>query len=181
MSAEATTPSPCPASWAEISDDGQYRYVLGRRWGSGAACMTFVMLNPSTADAEVDDPTIRRCIGFAKREGHDGLMVVNLFAYRSSSPAEMAASPSPLGPDNQSYVMDVLRAHAALDAGPVVAAWGAFFDSHSMMRNIALPIARCATKAGIELRALGLTKSGEPQHPLYISSDAPLVDFKALA
>ena len=163
--------------WAEISDCGRYRYLLGRRWGESSSCMTFVMLNPSTADAEVDDPTIRRCMGFAQREGHAGIMVINLFAFRATKPTELLDASSPCGRDNHSHVMAVLRSHAALDGGPVVAAWGSFFDARPMMRHLALPIEECAQHAGVDLLAFGLTKSGAPRHPLYLKADSPLIDY----
>lgn len=72
---------------AVISDDGRYRYRLWRTWAPELPRMAWIMLNPSTADAEVDDPTIRRCVGFAKREGCGGIEVVNLYAYRSTDPS----------------------------------------------------------------------------------------------
>ena len=84
-------------STAVISQDGLYRYHLERRW-SDAPFLTFVMLNPSTADAEIDDPTIRRCVGFSKREGAGGIAVVNLYAFRATSPADLRQASAPYGP-----------------------------------------------------------------------------------
>jgi hypothetical protein len=73
---------------ALFSRDRRFRYRLGRRWGQGAA-VCFVLLNPSTADEVVDDPTIRRCIAFARSLGYGGLEVVNLYAYVATDPAEL--------------------------------------------------------------------------------------------
>ncbi len=82
---------------AVISDCGRYRYRLTRRWGDGPL-LSFIMLNPSTADAEVDDPTIRRCMGFARRDGYGGIVVGNLYAFRTTKPKALFAADNPLGP-----------------------------------------------------------------------------------
>ena len=87
---------------AVISKCGAYRYSLTRKW-SDAPLLSFVMLNPSTADAKEDDPTIRRCIGFARREGAGGLIVANLYALRSSSPEALWAARDPIGPQNRRW------------------------------------------------------------------------------
>ena len=161
----------CPAR-SEIARDailspcGKYRYMLSRRWQSGPAC-GFIMLNPSTADASIDDPTIRRCMGFARREGCGGLIVVNLYAYRSSSPAVLAAVTDPHGgPDAEREF------HAAVSRvdGPLIAAWGAW----SAIRN---PAAQIAKQYADRLMCLGRTKDGHPRHPLYVRADAPLQLF----
>ena len=104
---------------AVISDCERYRYRLTRRWDDGPTC-TFIMLNPSTADARKDDPTIRRCIGFARREGCAALLVINCFAFRATKPADLFAAEDPIGPENDRHIMA-----ASLDAdGQVIAAWG---------------------------------------------------------
>lgn len=147
---------------AKISDCGLFRYELTRRWGDGPTC-TFVMLNPSTADASVDDPTIRRCIGFAKREGCGALKVVNLFAYRATKPTALLTATDPEGPENGNALVSAV----ADSDGPVIAAWGAW------------PGARGAGRAAIKrfsdkLQCLGRTKDGWPRHPLYVRADEPL-------
>lgn len=96
---------------AVISDDGLYRYLLERHWDDTTSSCTFVMLNPSTADALVDDPTIRRCVGFAKSFGCGSLRVVNLYAYRATKPAELWTVDDPVGPANGSYWFSALTAH----------------------------------------------------------------------
>ena len=153
---------------AVISDCGLYRYRLERRWGIGPA-MGFVMLNPSTADANLDDPTIRRCIGFAKREGCDALMVVNLFAFRATDPKNLPADQTDaIGPFNLAHIqvaVDVIK-------GPLVAAWGA----HKVANKIAGVITH---HFGHRLMCLGKTKDGCPRHPLYVKADAPLIPFGA--
>jgi hypothetical protein len=151
---------------AVLSPCGKYRYRLDRKWGDGPTC-GFIMLNPSTADAEVDDPTIRRCIGFAKREGCGRLIVVNLYAYRSTQPAALAIVPDPHGGPEA----DAARHQAITEVdGPLVAAWGAW-------NAIASPAAAIAIRYGDRLLCLGRTKEGHPRHPLYVKGDAPLVRF----
>lgn len=154
---------------AVISSDGVYRYRLWRIWNSDAPLMRWIMLNPSTADADVDDPTIRRCLGFARREHCGGIEVVNLYALRATNPVELGRHPRPEGPDN------VKEWLAAWDEHPhalVVAAWGA----HLLQR---LPVSNAAYTLGwkerSDWRCLGRSKSGAPLHPLFVRSDQPLV------
>src|SRR5437870_4841901 len=105
---------------AVISPCGKFRYRLTRQWGEGAA-LPFVMLNPSTADAEQDDPTIRKCVGFAKRMGYDGIEVVNLYAYRATKPADLKKAGYPRGPENDRHIEAALvESHA----NSVICAWG---------------------------------------------------------
>ncbi|MGH3977119.1 MAG: DUF1643 domain-containing protein, partial [Pseudonocardiaceae bacterium] len=113
-----------PTSDAVLSGCGRYRYQLTRTWDPGQQRATFIMLNPSTADAADDDPTIRRCTSYARSWGLGGLMVVNLYAYRATDPADLWKVDDPVGPDNDDHLRAVLA--AATDVGaPVVAAWGA--------------------------------------------------------
>lgn len=152
---------------AIISPCRLYRYDLGRRWGIGKTC-TFIMLNPSTADADIDDPTIRRCLGFARREDCRALRVVNLFAYRANDPADLIyGGDNPIGPDNLSYLYD-----AIIEAdGPLIAAWGAW-------RGAQDPGGLLARLFPGLLQCLGQTKSGAPRHPLYVRADAPLIPWR---
>lgn len=139
---------------ATISSCGRYRYALWRKWKPGPMCV-FVGLNPSTADAQLDDPTIRRCIGFAQGWGFSGLMMLNLFAYRATNPADMKAATDPIGPDND----DALR-YASYNTTMVIAAWGAngTFKGRDQQVREMLP----------RLHYLHLTKDGHPGHPLYL-------------
>lgn len=114
---------------ATISECGRYRYDLGRTWVEPGDALadtycTFIMLNPSTADGTQDDPTICRCINFAKSWGMGGLMVVNLFAWRATKPDDLLRAADPIGPENDRYIDEACRM-----AQFVVAAWGARFDS----------------------------------------------------
>lgn len=120
-------------SGAVISDDGRYRYVLWRRWDDGPR-LTYAMLNPSTADHAKNDPTIRRCINLAKRDGYGAIDVVNLFAYRSSKPKLMLEAferREPItGPENKQWILDVLTTSEL-----AVAAWGAWWSGVHVKRR----------------------------------------------
>ncbi len=91
---------------ADFDGTGAYRYSLWREWDSRRPIVAFVMLNPSTADAAKDDPTIRRCASFARSWGYGSLEVVNLFAYRASEPKRLRQTPDPIGPANDDYLVD---------------------------------------------------------------------------
>jgi hypothetical protein len=153
---------------AIISPDGVYRYRLTRRipcvlrW---IKPVMFCMLNPSKATAEVDDPTIRRCIGFAKSWCCTELIVVNLFALRATDPKELLTHPSPVGPENDDHI---LRAAAETKpGGMIVAAWGTHGELYG--RDAAVRV--LLEQAGYEIFCLGTTKGGFPRHPLYVRSD----------
>lgn len=142
---------------ATISPCGLYRYSLWRKWAPGPMCV-FIGLNPSTADATLDDPTIRRCVGFSKTWGFGGLMMLNLFAYRATDPADMKAAKDPIGPDN-----DEALHFAHSNTTTVVAAWGAHgtFQGRDQQVRAMLP----------RLQYLRLTKDGHPGHPLYLPAN----------
>jgi hypothetical protein len=154
---------------ADLSTCDTYRYRLWRRWGDGPL-VNFIMLNPSTAGAKNDDPTIRRCIGLAKAWGHPGITVTNLFAYRTSSPRMLlqaardgvnvvGTSGSRAGlPNNVSLINE------ALSCSVVVAAWGNNGYIHGRDESV-LHMLR---QRGVKLHHLGLTKQRRPRHPLYL-------------
>jgi hypothetical protein len=156
---------------ATISDCGQYRYQLGRTWDDGPIAR-FIMLNPSTADAEVDDPTIRRCISFAKREGAGAISVVNLFAYRATKPADMMRASDPVGPDNNDHLREWVG-HEFGFSKLVIAAWGTSPFAAKRFKQIR----ECGFIDCQYWRCLSRTKSGAPGHPLYIKGDAPLINL----
>jgi hypothetical protein len=118
----------------------------------------FVMLNPSTADAEQDDPTIRRCMGFARTWGFGGIVVLNLYAYRATKPTDLWRATDPVGPENDRLLGDYL-ARAEL----IVAAWGA----HAKPQRIQA-LQKMAAVRDAALHCLGVTKAGAPRHPLYV-------------
>lgn len=152
--------------YAQISEDGRYRYVLTRRWGAGAT-VAWIMLNPSAADAEVDDPTIRRVIGFSKREGFGQAVVLNLFAFRTPEPSELAATADPVGPENDK----ILARFGGPNPHVTIAAWGAHYIARERWTAIA------PWFEDMQLFCLGTTKSGAPRHPLYLRRDTPLVPW----
>jgi len=152
---------------AVLSPDGLYRYALTRTWGArGGAVATFVMLNPSTADAAIDDATIVRCRNFAKSWLCHGLRVVNLYALRSTNPKGLWRATDPIGPSNDDWLMSY-ACDAAVHGWPLVAAWGMNAKPARVARVLGLP--------GMgDLQSLGITKSGAPRHPLYLRSDSTL-------
>ncbi|MEV8394800.1 MULTISPECIES: DUF1643 domain-containing protein [unclassified Streptomyces] len=166
-----TLPEPRPITHrtAEISDCGRYRYRLTREW-SDARPATFVMLNPSTADADQDDATVRKCTRYAQRWGCGSLVVVNLYAWRATDPRTVPAGPEAVGPDNNSWLTQT--ALDALDAdGPLVAAWGTHASEQRVADVLMLP--------GMgRLTALSVTRDGHPGHPLYLRGEAQLVVWK---
>lgn len=139
---------------------GEYRYSLTRVWDTTLPTVTFVLLNPSTADAVRLDPTLRRCVGFAKRDRYGGMVIVNLYAFRTKDPKVMMAATDPVGPDNDRVLAGV--------AGTVVAGWGTNADPARVTRVVPL-LPR--------LHALGATKDGHPRHPLYVPAAAPLIEW----
>ena len=157
---------------AVFNEARTHRYLLERRWREGKP-LTWVMLNPSTAGAFADDPTIKRCIRFAQRDGYAGIQVVNLFALRATDPRELQAHPDPVGPCN-----DRMLAEATLGAA-VVAAWGTHQGPGDRGHVVAARLAR----TGLAMVCLGATKAGHPVHPLArgrarVPDDAPFVPWR---
>ena len=151
------------ASPARFSPDRVYRYRLERvvaPLAFGTVC--FILLNPSTADEEMDDPTIRRCMGYVKSWGFRRLVVVNLFAYRATDPREMMKTSNPWGEENGPEI-----GRAAIAADLVVGGWGA----HGAFKNTGRNTVEMLRLRHVNIYALGLTKGGEPVHPLYQRAD----------
>lgn len=149
---------------AVLSECGRFRYGLTRTWSDGPAAL-FIMLNPSTADAHTNDPTIRRCIAFAKRERCGSLRVENLYGLRAKDPNVMFRHEAAQGETDR-----FIREAALATDGPVIAAWGA--DRRAA--NRAAKVLRTLRAIGVTPVCLGTTKSGAPRHPLYLRADAPL-------
>ena len=159
---------------AIISECGKYRYRLWRVWEELQPILVVVMQNPSTADADVDDPTIRKVIGFAKRGGYGGIMVMNVFAYRATDERELLTVADPVGPENGEH-LQAARSVSLLTR--LLVAWGNRFGpkKRSVFRN-----AYC-NAAGILVSqspyCLGVTKSGDPKHPLFVPYTAEMVKW----
>lgn len=151
---------------ALFSDCEDYRYALWRTWDSRKPSLAFIMLNPSTATETALDPTVRRCIDYAKRWGYGGLVVGNIFALRSTDPKMLYDVDDPIGPDNDEQLMKIIKS-----CGKVIVAYGKHGALHdrgaavlSMIREFKTPM------------ALKLNGDGSPAHPLYQKKDAVLIE-----
>ena len=158
---------------AIVDETKKYRYRLSREWakplsGQGYShppTITWIMLNPSTADAEQDDPTIRRCITFSDRWGFSKLIVVNLFALRATNPKHLLTETNPVGQRNHAYIQAAIN-----ESDGVIAAWGAF--------GLAVPDDVRQVLEGVNLWCLGTTKEGHPRHPLYVKTITDRVRYE---
>lgn len=150
-----------------ISPCGLYRYWLRRAWtrGGNGKTATFIMLNPSTADGSVDDPTIRRCMNYVQAWGYSALMVNNLFAFRATEPTELTKAADPVGPDNDAEIE-----RSAMQSDLIVCAWGAANWPQRIERVLDL-------LRGAPAHCLRLTKHGQPWHPLYCPADLQPIQF----
>lgn len=150
-------------SGASFSPCGEYRYKLWRIWNSSKPVVVFIGLNPSTANATTDDPTIRRVVGFAKRWGFGGVQMMNLFGIISSDPKVLIQHPRPIG-ENDRYLRE-----AALDGLQVVFAWGSFKQIGERDKAVIamFPNAICLKKSA----------KGKPWHPLYVASSIHPIVF----
>lgn len=187
---------------ADISPDGVYRYRLWREWrnhpspskwrwwknddgsavvdGTGKPVgepesVLFVMLNPSTADGKTDDPTIRKCVGFARRWGYDRIDVANLFAYRATNPQVLLRLPEhndPFGVRNQEVIERL-----AHDCHLIVCAWGTHGNHLGQNETVRGWLEGCTSKP---LHALGFSKDGHPRHPLMVSYSTPLLSMDGI-
>lgn len=159
---------------AIISACGKYRYMLERKDITASdRIATFVMLNPSTADAHKDDATIRRCKGFARLWGCGRLVVVNLFAFRATKPGDMKAAADPVGPDNDKAIWRA-ASEAADTGGKIVCAWGA----HGSFKDRDKAVLAILGRFLIEPVSLGENADGSPKHPLYLPSDAKPIGYR---
>lgn len=142
---------------ADFSPCRTYRYCLRRHWDDRRPAAMFVGLNRSVADETGDDPTIRRCIGFAQSWGYGGIIMANLFAFVTPSPEEMMKAADPVGPDNDAWLVRL-----AGEAGIIVAAWGAQKGIDDRVAHV--------TKVLIkqDFYCLGRTEGGHPRHPLFV-------------
>lgn len=165
---------------AIFSTCGQYRYLLTRRLCAHDSqsmraqdkVATMIMLNPSTADATRNDPTIRRCIGFAQQWGCGTLQVLNLFAVRATLPQAMKEAADPVGPDNYKWFAQTLMA-APVELHVVVCAWGV----HGAFRGQDRVVLGWLHELGITSFALGTTREGHPRHPLYLPYSTGLMQY----
>jgi hypothetical protein len=150
--------------------DNEFRWWLCRRWDESLPPLIFVMLNPSTADAHVDDPTIRRCIGFAQSKCYGAIGVVNLFPYRATSPADLHAWIKSTDDTyrNMQLMINLEYIKAWCSQLDVVLAWGSHADKYPEQ---AASVKRVVMSKAKHVFCLGQTKSGQYKHPLYLPSD----------
>ncbi len=144
---------------AVFDASGSYRYRLTRVWARDAPRVAFVLLNPSTADHRQDDPTVRRCIGFARAWGFGGVDVVNLFAWRATRPRDLRRALAPVGADNDRHLR-----WAARNAARVVVAWGI----HGAWQGRDRAALALLQHWGCTPLCMGLTREGQPRHVLYL-------------
>ena len=146
---------------------GRYRYSLWRAWSAYHPRIAFVLLNPSTADEQRNDPTIRRCMGFARAWNFGSMEVVNLFAYRATDYRELFKVNDPIGEENNRFLMQAVER-----CSTVVLGWGAKGPLLGRDRQV------ISLFAGLkDVYCLGITKDGQPRHPLYVKGDTSLVPF----
>lgn len=160
---------------AVISDDGKYRYRLDRdlRWEGKTAA--FIMVNPSTADAEVDDATIRKLIGFSAHLGFGRFIVGNKFAYRATDVSELKTAADPVGPANDAYLSEIVA-----EADIVIAAWGPLAKLPRNRRSRWNFVDHLALNHGKPLHCLGVAQDGHPRHPLMLAYATPMSQWQPL-
>lgn len=158
---------------AEFSPCKQYRYRLVRSWCAEKPMLAIIGLNPSTADEKQLDPTLRKCVKYAKAWGFGKLTMLNIFAFRSTDPYVLAKKPwgfDLVGPDNDFHIADV-----ASKAKMVLAAWG----THAWVNGRERHALKLLTDRGITLHHLGRTKAGFPRHPLYVLDSMKPIEWDA--
>ena len=150
---------------AILSADRKYRYILSRTWDETKPTVLFIGLNPSTADEEIDDPTIRKCINYAKSWGYGKILMPNLFAFRSTDPNNLKHELDPVGSENNTYILK-----SASKADLVIACWGnpgRLFNRDKEVISL-IPNLHCLKR----------NKNGTPHHPLYLSKDIKPSSYK---
>jgi hypothetical protein len=151
---------------AQFSENREYRYTLSRTWNTDAKKIAFIGLNPSTADENIDDPTIRRCIGFSMSWGGGSLQMINLFAFRSTDPKGLLTAIDPVGSENDKWILHVINT-----SDVVVAAWG----NHGSLKGRDEYVLGLTDKT---IYALSITSKNMPGHPLYLPKNSILQPFK---
>ena len=171
--------SPDGLGAAIFSSDGRYRYALTRAWGDEGPTLSspvlyWVMLNPSSAGALKDDNTIRRCRGFAQRDGFSGMVVVNLYALVATKPKALRTAEDPVGPTNDLFLGAVARL-AAREGSMLVAAWGGSGGAASQRRTDEV---LAVLRAHGPVLCLGATQDERPYHPLRLAKSTPIVPYR---
>jgi hypothetical protein len=165
----------CPVMQGKaiFSACGTWRYRLEREWGAGGKTLAFIMVNPSTANALVNDPTISRCIRIAEAGGYARLIVGNLFAFCASDIKALRSAADSVGPDNDAHLRMMLE-----EADRVVVAWGSRQKLAPPLRSRWQTFLGMARDRSLTLHCLGTTKDGHPRHPLYLPAATPLAPWR---
>jgi hypothetical protein len=160
---------------AEFSDDGIYRYSLTRTWDGSLPTMAWIMLNPSEANEERNDPTTVRCMTYAEREGCGSIEIVNLYAIRSPIPAVLRRVNDAVGPDNGRHITAMMRRRTVKR---IVCGWGSNMRFGSNWPDAILNVLNAADERERALECLGVTKDGLPRHPLYLRGVEPIIPWE---
>lgn len=145
---------------AKFSPCRKYRYTLWRVWDEEKPMIAFLALNPSAADEEKNDPTVQRCINYAKKWGYGGMYMLNIFAFRATDPKVMKAEEDPVGEENDKFILETIE-----KVDRLICAWGNHGQHMDRSDDIEILL------HGLKLECLGVNKSGEPKHPLYLKAD----------
>ena len=164
---ESTALSPDDRNGAVFSPDRKYRYRLSRTWDAQGDTLAFIMLNPSTADETANDPTVTRCIGYAKDWGYGSLLVGNIFGARETDPSNLRDYDDPVGPENNTHLEEI---HDT--ASKTIVAWGTHGALHDREDEVKQLLDG-------DLFALNITQDGHPAHPLYQRKDVTLDSWPA--
>jgi hypothetical protein len=154
-------------SGACFDSTGTYRYSLWRSWNENGSRLAFIMLNPSTADDQINDATIRRCISFAESWGYGSLEVVNLFALRTPYPQRLREVPDPVGDECDFHILAAVER-----AKQTIVAWGNWGSLHQRDRAVLELLSH------LKVHCLGWNQSGQPRHPLYLKRDVRPVPYE---
>jgi len=155
-------------STAVLSENRVYRYALYRQWEDDLPPLVWIGLNPSTADETVDDPTVRRVVGFSKMWGYGGVILLNLFGLRATNPKELRTASDPVGPANNTALKQIC------DGREVILAWGTHGGLHGRDKAVTELLQTANPR---QVYCLGRTKDGYPKHPLYLAKKTPLTEI----
>lgn len=154
---------------AYIDDSGMYRYSLSRANSYKPKKMVnFILLNPSTADAELDDPTVKSCIRLVKFNGCDGFYITNLFAYRAANPNDLLNASDPIGPKNDRFIKKYAK-----KCNKIVIAWGNKGTLHGRSNHVLESLKKITS----EVYCLDINKTGQPKHPLYVRENTKFIKY----
>ena len=155
---------------AIFSEDRKYRYILSRIWDETKPTVLFIGLNPSTADETEDDPTIRKCINFAKTWGYGGIYMANLFAFRSTNPENLRNEQDPVGSDNNSFIKKYLG-----ESERTIVCWGNKGNINNRSEEVYNLLVNSPHHNS--LHCLKINQTGEPHHPLYLPLDIEAIPY----